>query len=422
MKRVELDAKTDRNSKRFRRALGKLMLIGFGLGVGFVMCEIALRIVGISYPVFERFDQDRGISLTPNTSGWYRNEGEAFIEINRFGYRDVDHELQKKDNTFRIAVLGDSFAEARQVDIESTFWKLIESELQLRATSGQAIEVLNFGIGSYGTTEALLTLEKDAARFSPDIVILAFYCGNDVVNNSKVLSRKIRSEEFRPFYLLRGDELVLDDSFSKIGVKYFRRRAMLAAGQFRTFQLVNNRLKQRKQARLDAKAAAKKSEKESLGNSHDPWYMEPIDPDWQEAWSITEKLITKLKDATEAAGARFVLVTLTMASQVHPDTQQRSKRIAALGIEDLFYNERRLIEHGKENSYTVIPLAPALQQIVDQSGAYLHGFENTKLGSGHWNENGHQQAARIIVDQLLENGLLNSVITNPQVRAGAESE
>ena len=409
------NAKSDENSSRIRRAVIKLALICVGFSVGLAACEIGLRLAGISYPVFEKYDPDRGIALKPNVSGWYRNEGEAFIETNRFGYRDIEHKLEKPKGTFRVAILGDSFAEARQVDIQDTFWKLTETKLQSNAKPDSSVEVLNFGVGSYGTTEALVTFEKDVVQFSPDLVILAFYCGNDIINNSKVLSRKIRGEEFRPFLVRKNDELVLDNSFSELSAKYFKRRAILAAGQFRTFQLINNHLKNRKQARIEKKKPSHSSESQSDKSPHDPWFMGPNDDDWREAWSITEELILRLRNAVETSGAEFALVTMTMVGQVNPDKEGREKRAQSLGIEDLFYNERRLAAHGKENAYHVITLAQPFQEYVDKTAAYLHGFENTTLGLGHWNEEGHKQAANVIVDQLINSDLLNEVIEQPPV-------
>ena len=32
----------------------------------------------------------------------------------------------------------------------------------------------------------------------------------------------------------------------------------------------------------------------------------------------------------------------------------------------------------------------------------MHGFANTKLGTGHWNETGHQLAGQLIADRLCD--------------------
>jgi hypothetical protein len=34
------------------------------------------------------------------------------------------------------------------------------------------------------------------------------------------------------------------------------------------------------------------------------------------------------------------------------------------------------------------------------NGEHLHGFANTQLGGGHWNERGHALAAELITERL----------------------
>ena len=150
------------------------MLIACVVSVALV--EIGMRLAGITFPVFDVYDDVRGVKLMPGRSGWYRKEGEAFLEINSLGYRDREHDLEPPPNTFRIAVLGDSFTEARQMPLEETYWhRLGEALSTCPALDGKDVEVLNYGIGGYSTTQALLAYEMDARRFQPDLVLLGFF-------------------------------------------------------------------------------------------------------------------------------------------------------------------------------------------------------------------------------------------------------
>ena len=45
--------------------------------------------------------------------------------------------------------------------------------------------------------------------YNPDIVLLAFFSGNDISDNSKALSNK----NYRPFFIRKNNELELDNSF-----------------------------------------------------------------------------------------------------------------------------------------------------------------------------------------------------------------
>src|SRR2546423_14283000 len=114
------------STSRTRRWAAKLMMIVIGLVFGCIAAEAALRIVGYSYPIFFQTDAERGYSLIPNAEGWFWPERKSYVKINSDGFRDREHTRAKPANTIRIAVLGDSYAEARHIPIESTFWGIIE--------------------------------------------------------------------------------------------------------------------------------------------------------------------------------------------------------------------------------------------------------------------------------------------------------
>ena len=108
----------------------KLFFFSFFLFIIFFSIEIFLRIANIEYPIFQKSDPIRGFSLAPNSSGTWRREGEGKIRINSDGLRDIEHQLKKPVNTLRIAILGDSFAEARSINLEDTFWFKLKDNLK----------------------------------------------------------------------------------------------------------------------------------------------------------------------------------------------------------------------------------------------------------------------------------------------------
>jgi hypothetical protein len=46
-----------------------------------------------------------------------------------------------------------------------------------------------------------------------------------------------------------------------------------------------------------------------------------------------------------------------------------------------------------------------LQRIAADEHVYLHGFDNSVMGEGHWNEAGHRNAATIIANGLCTSAL-----------------
>lgn len=383
---------------RRAKLLALLISSALALGVG----EIAFRIAGVSNPNFYGPDPDRGWVLIPGTTGLWTKEGRARIRINASGMRGPGVAAKKPPGTFRIAVLGDSCVEALQVPEEQTFAKLLERELAAcpaMSAAHRKIESLNFGVSGYGTAQELLALRTQVAPFDPDLVLLAFYAGNDVRNNEKTLDQ----EELRPYFELdSGGRLVLDASFRDHASYKFRRSWPARA----FYSLVNrSRLLQGAKAaksRLDGWLGARKARRVEKGEAlqelglDNAVYTPPTEGTWRKAWTVTEALLAEMKREAEARGSRFALVSLTTPIQVDPDAAKRNAFAKALGVPDLDYPERRLAETSARNGIDFLPLTSPLREIASAEKVYLHGFPNTVPGEGHWNARGHKEAAREI--------------------------
>ena len=338
--------------------------------------------------------------MRPGFAAWYTQEGRGFVRANAEGMRDRDHLLDKPAGVYRIAVLGDSYAEARQVEREQAFWALLPAELAACGFQpGKQVEVLNFGVSGYGTAQELLVLQTMAIRYSPDLVLLQFTNGNDVRNNSFALE----PEKDRPFFMLGADgALRIDESFASSAS--FRSRTTFGAEavrrvteRSRVLQLVRSF----KEISFLPKAQANNGVEQGL----EPVVLAaPSDPLWEEAWRITEGLIAKTGEFAQRNGARFAVVTVPYAIQVHPDPKVRAGLQAKLGVGDLFYPDQRIAGAAKKNGLLAVALAPEMQPLAEKSGAYFHGFERSGLGRGHWNAAGHRAAARIIAQRLCKEG------------------
>jgi len=96
---------------------------------------------------------------------------------------------------------------------------------------------------------------------------------------------------------------------------------------------------------------------------------------------------------------------LTNGMQVHPDPGFRKKSAQQLGVQDLFYPDRRLAKFCQEKDIPILLLAPAFQEYATRHQVFFHGFDNN-LGGGHWNQNGHRLAGEMLAEWLC--GQLNS--------------
>ncbi|MBV8203351.1 MAG: SGNH/GDSL hydrolase family protein [Acidobacteria bacterium] len=390
--------------------LAKLGLAAAAAVLALLLGEAALRIAGISYPNFYRPDADRGWALRPGAEGWWHTEGRAWVHISSAGLRDVEHAAAKPVGRLRIAVLGDSCAEALQVPVEQTFWKLLERRLaSCPAAGGRAVEELDFGVAGYGTAQELLTLRRQVWRFQPDVVLLAFYPGNDVRNNA----RPLEQDPLRPYFTLGPDgRLALDDSFRAAAGYRLRQTAAarLAYGAYDHLRLLQV-AKQGKSVVDGWIGAAKARSKEEgaalqeLGLDN-AVYSPPRDRDWGDAWKVTEAMIAAMRDDTAARRVPFGVVVLSTGIQVHPDPAARAVFMRKLGLADLFYPGRRLAAFGRAAGIPVLDLGPPLQQLAERGHVFLHGFANTPPGEGHWNARGHAAAAGLIATWLCRELLL----------------
>lgn len=401
-----------------KQFLPKLALILFGLLIGVIIAELGLRAAGYSYPGFYMPDATRGHALIPGMEGWYRKEGEAYVRINSAGQRDRERTRVKAEDTFRIAVIGDSYAEALQVPVDHAFWAIMEDALQASSfAAGKQIEVLNFGVSGYGTASELLTLRERVWDYAPDIVLLAVTTNNDVVDNS----RELKKTDEVPYFVYRDGKLVLDDSFRTSRAFLLRQSKLSGFGRWikdhsRFLQALNEAHHSFKTRLASSKSrvntsfsepATTKSDvianSEELGTDN-VVYLEPTNQVWNDAWQVTEALMLVMRDEVNARGAKFVIVTLSNGPQVLPDPKARQAFMNRLGIDNLFYPDNRIRSLCMRANIPVITLAPELQAYAEKSGSFLHGF-GSDLGNGHWNAVGHRVAGELIA-QKLNDGVL----------------
>ena len=383
-----------------------------GLFMGVVIGEIGLRAAKIEgYPKigdfvdsaptgFHTSDPNLGWKLKPGASGEWTGEGASFVQVNSEGLRDREHTKAKPPNTLRVAVLGDSFTEAIQVPVEQTFWSKLERKLgNCQAVKGRKnVEVINFGVQGYGTAQELIMLRKKVWDYSPDIVILAFFIGNDVINNSP----KLEYDRYRPFFAYDASgNLVPDMSFRNLAPIDRNEKAVSFVDRMPSWLVNNSRILQViKKVDLDRKKGELSEDFTNLSTQN---LKEPQDAAWQEAWRVTEGLIVTMRNEVVQKNADFLVVTIGDPIQVRPEPEKRKSFMIKNNIQDLFYAERRLEKLGAREGFRVLNLSEQFQGYTDKYQVCAHGFENYVPCGGHWNELGHRLASILINRNLCQN-------------------
>jgi hypothetical protein len=361
----------------------------------------------VGYPtggkdLFFTWDPHTGIAPRPGAQGWWHtSEYDVFVHINSQGLRDREHPLQKPPNTFRIAVLGDSYTEALQVPMEKDYSSVLERELTgCPSLQGQTVEVMNFGVNTFTTAQELLRLREKVWSYSPDVVILAFDTGNNVYKNSRTLQQ----DPSRPYFVEKDGRLVLDDSFARVPGA----RARWRWNHLSSWLIKHSRLLQVIAAGSNYVRFGNIDGLIPTGMGLSPaLYRDPDDPAWQDAWRVSQDLVAEMHREVSAQGSKFLLLTLSSSIQVDPDPAERQKLMNRVGISDLFYPDHRIQQFAASQGIPVLNLAPYLQKYAEENKVYVHGLRSADH-QGLLNELGHK-----LVGQLVAQKICGDIISGP---------
>jgi len=157
---------------------------------------------------YHMYDPRLGWNIRPEVQsedGLYRS--------NATGLRsDVEYDLTRPPDVVRIAIFGDSFTHGSDQPLEESWGYLLEKRLR---DQGLDVEVMNFGVGGYGTDQAFLRWKYEGSQYSPQLVLLGFRVEN-VFRNLNVVRSIYRPGSGIPFskprFVLEGETLELVNS------------------------------------------------------------------------------------------------------------------------------------------------------------------------------------------------------------------
>jgi GDSL-like Lipase/Acylhydrolase family len=286
-----------------------------------LVLEVVLRLTGMQGDFFYQLDPEVGAIHIPGKRGWAVSPlGWQYVEMNSHGYRGREWSVEKPSGTYRIAVLGDSFAEAFQLPEERTFAARTEQGLNRQCGPGRRFEVLNFGVAGFGTGQELETLRLRVLRFQPDLVLLYFYGSNDVYDNSKELDVEPNRLHFAlgdDGRLVRLPFTVRDDPV-KQWLRHHSRLYLFVRDRIKTLAAVDRAMQvlhlMQEQAGQDATG-----ERAALRAVQDNRYRVPPSPALERAWRLTEALLAETRRVSEQASARFGVVIIPNQEEVLND-------------------------------------------------------------------------------------------------------
>ena len=163
--------------------------------------QVSLRGIVQSHP------DDRIIyTLRPNLDLTFMR---AHVQTNSCGMRSPERPIVKPPGTYRIALLGDSFAFGWGVEQHQSFAQVLEDTLNRAAHGSIKFEVLNFGVPGYSTFQEVALFEELGLSFNPDAVLVYF----------------VQNDFGMPFFVrdLSGDSGILSSvKFVDLGKRFFQ--------------------------------------------------------------------------------------------------------------------------------------------------------------------------------------------------------
>lgn len=385
---------SENGTKRRLRPAGRLLAFVISCALFVLLFELALRVTGIQPDFFYRLDPEVGSTYIPGKSGWhvFHSEGRRrqWIEINSYGYRDREWESPKRPDTYRIALLGDSYVAAMEVPAAKRMGERLEARLAEECPGPLRFEVLNMGMTGYGTAEELLTLKHRALELESDLVLLFFYSGNDLFNNS----RELDAEPNSPHYDLdeSGELIALPFTVRDNPVKSWLR------AHSRTFLFARERVKRLQAMRrvLASVGAVQESRPPGyVARQHDleelkkAPYRNEVHPLIEHSWRITEALIGEAKRVASEADVDFGLVVVPTQPEVvaAPPAPSDSPWDSQKTL-------RRMDEICDRKALQCLQLAEALRRSAVPAQKLFW------VDEGHWTEIGHEVVGDALFDWL----------------------
>jgi len=124
------------------------------------------------------------------------------LRTNAQGLRERDLPPAKPADTFRIAVVGDSFTFGQGVPAEQTWPRVLERLIQ-KTDPPRRVECLNFGVPGYCLRQYLAVLNHKILPYQPDLILIGFTANDHIHPPDRYFREPVQiSAPPRPFFRL----------------------------------------------------------------------------------------------------------------------------------------------------------------------------------------------------------------------------
>jgi hypothetical protein len=362
--------------------------------VGLLLAELICRLIAVDYNPNPNWRYHPVLGWTQEPGGRYDIDVEGHlvhVQFNSLGFRDVEHTFEKPQGTKRIILVGDSFSEAIQVNLEETFWWRLQRLLN-SGTSGRW-EVINLGVGDFGTAQELITLTEVGLAYSPDIILVQIFPLNDICNNNILLAGLCKSDNdpYRPYFVPDGSNLIL--TWNDPLRHQFRQHSMVFGLVERSF------LRLTRVIQLSTPGERHRNNFVDQGFSMDPLLLTFADdteqgPAVSYGWEITELLLERIDGIARQEKICWLPVVIPFEARVRGSWDRFVANQGNMRLSD-DYPETRL---GTLFERLHVPCV-FLKSTFEQNPKIFFPSRG-----GHLNPQAHELAAQEIYAHLLKTG------------------
>jgi GDSL-like Lipase/Acylhydrolase family len=367
--------KTERHHPLKSLALNAALVVG-SLALYFLICELVVfRFVLKASDVPANDFVDGVVRYAPEQSGVWRvrNEIAARFAINAQGWNSGvgDYHVERRSGVARIAMVGDSYVEALQVDHHQSVAERLMVEL---AADLPGVEAYRFAISGAPLSQYLHMVERAVGRYRPDwIVVLMVH--NDFDESFTFVPGRYTSS----FLKLRveGDRVVEEIAPTRWqpGLAELLRRTATARYLYYRWQVRPNILK-------SWFVPSARADTARFGVNID---VDAVLRQMPQIRAATDHVFGRLEEVSRRSGAKLLLVMDGDRAAIYAgEAPGRPFALTAMAA-DL----------ARTHGIAFLDLTAAFA--ADWRASHRR-FEH--LSDAHWNEHGHAVAARAIAGAM----------------------
>lgn len=312
--------------------------------------------------------------------------------------------LEKPEETVRVFALGDSFVKDHGIGKENTFYRRVESRLN-ETSKDRQYQFFHFGVSGYSEKQFLELLRRYGPKYHPDWAIMQVYLGNDIGENSGLIVRKLGLAKSGKM----AGQLFVKDAAEKndqVSLTTWQRFKNWLSTNSYLFRLIRQRMpiliyrirgRDKSQENLQIPKAL---DEINTGLHFISLMKKDIPLEIEQAWQITDELIKEITIEAEKQKIKLVFVLIPQELQVNRIAWNEAMELLGLNPKqyDINLPSQHFGELLEKNNIPKIDLTTDFRAAID-SGADLY--------YGHFNRAGHDKAAELILQGLVNLGWIS---------------